>query len=58
VAFGYKQALNYLHECGVETLHYLKHDEGVQEMTDARFPALQIASVNLSEVTFPSPISR
>jgi hypothetical protein len=58
VAYGYKQALGYLHECGVDTLHYLKHDEGVQEVIDDRFPSLQIASVNLNEITFSPATSR
>lgn len=52
VAYGYHEALEFLKDCGVETLHFLKHTDGEHEVIDSRFPGLEIRQVKLQEVGF------
>jgi hypothetical protein len=50
VAYGYQQALDFLKECGVKQLHYLRHNDSVESVVDDRFPCLEICPTDLKEV--------
>lgn len=46
IAYGYQQALEFLEDSGVQSLHYLKHADSEFEAVDSRFPVLRSVKSN------------
>ena len=55
IAHGYAEALEFLSDCGVRELHYIRHDDNILSTVDQRFPSLQIRKINLEEITSRPP---